>query len=268
MIKHRRYITKAIVFLGSMIAIGSSLVTSSDEQLLSIGIHNVGAPLAYMNNHQPSGLFPDIVTSIIKQTDALPHLQLLPYKRILEHTHNDKLDLFLLYQQNNAILSTKIINYNCLPRSLVTLDLYLYGTTQASVKNNPTVASHTALSHHKDHIIIDGKRYKNINLNTTESLFKSLASQRVDYVVASSLLNDFWQTKLNTTFSPIKSLGLGTIRVCYRLELESHSIFAQLKRQFSKPPSKAQLKAFETILTHYGISTDHSHSFLTEPPDP
>ncbi|GAB3109522.1 hypothetical protein GCM10027217_36210 [Pseudomaricurvus hydrocarbonicus] len=178
----------------------------------------MGEPLAFNKESKVVGLLPDLILALGAAAGLEVKVHLLPYQRIFTNQqwiHQDLGLTFYTGQQNKAIESRHL---TCFQRPLIRIPLYIYGT-KPSTRTTPTLATLIPTPLLKEYFKLPSIEGKKLNVKrspSAEAAFKSLISDRVDYVAASDIVSEYWAAQL--PFKPLmvfSKVGVAFGTLCY-----------------------------------------------------
>ncbi len=265
MMTFQRFALYVLVSLQANLCHADTLNTSPQEAStppLKIGMHNMGEPLAYIDQGVVSGIFPELVQSIGELSGVNIEIQLLPYQRIFTQATWQQQDLGLTFQPNRKSVSEIPLKLACFDKPLFRSRLKIYGIKK-SVKDKPIMASLVPAQLNKSkHLLaeIGGTSLQVIERNSVEALFKSLLSSRVDYIASSELATYYWRQKLQAP--PIHAFArLADVEgiLCHPKKKNTKESISQLASYINSIDDQSFSEMVEPILKAY----DFPDSFLS-----
>jgi ABC-type amino acid transport substrate-binding protein len=167
---------------------------ASAQMTLNIGMLNMGEPLAYQHEGQAKGIYVDLIRTVAGAGNFEIDIQLLPYQRIFTPETWQKQDLGLVFQAPTTVDAEPLNRLSCFNKPLLNTQLKVYGLRKAD-KDHPRLATliPAALNKRTDLLeTVGGKSLNIIERVSVEALFKSLLSERVDYIATTDIANHYW----------------------------------------------------------------------------
>jgi hypothetical protein len=222
-----------LLLIGCSILTGhSSSASTSDKITLSIGMLDMGEPLAYSDSGNASGIYVDLIRAIADASGYDAHIKLLPYQRIFTPAIWQQQDLALSFRAGKSDYTGPLSRLTCFDEALFRSRLNIYGLSK-SERKNPTLATiiPVELSKHENIVgIIGGKSLNIIRRINVEAMFKSLLSKRVDYIATAEISNYYWSQKFQipplTAFANLTDVESF---FCYPQERNNKTSVAQFK---------------------------------------
>lgn len=191
--------------------------SSSAPKAINIALGHSGYPLMDGAGEKSRGVLPDILRSLLRPLGFVDvRIGTMPYYRLSKALASGEVDAIGLSDTDLKFFMNQNSGLSCIQAPIFHFTPGVYSHTDMVVIN-PRIghmlpSSPGAL----DSIVqlLGAAEYSEHYLKTSGSLFKSLATGRIDYAISSGLFARYWSHRLDTEFHAVQNLGSIGLHLC------------------------------------------------------
>ncbi len=201
---------------------------------LSIGILQSGMPLSGQNEkHETTGIYVEFLDTFTQQLGIQANYVSMPLQRVQSSLLGNQSDLAIwITTKKKSIVKSALVD--CFSPGLIALpaSIYTHGRAISEPARVGLLVSFDKSMLDKMFADIGVFNYSQHQLKTINALFKSLASNRIDYVLSTDIGAEYWQAHLHTTFKAVQELNTAEAFLCYRHDRFNNEALAQLRKAY------------------------------------
>lgn len=191
---------------------------STPSATVRIAVYPGGLPhVGHGDNGIIFGMVPDLLQPMWRQLNIEPTYIDFPFPRLLAALAERQVDIAIIPATTSTLLN-QAEDIRCMEPPLLHMSYSLFSRKDGGVTNSPRVGllhpgrdKDLAMRMQESGYATYSRHY----LKSIGAMFKSLASDRLDFVMSTDLAAEFWSAQLGTQFQSIHQFGATMIYVCY-----------------------------------------------------
>lgn len=227
----------------ALLIILASVSVCSNADTIVIAAIESGKPLAVKTaENSYSGIYIDFLDLFGLELGSKTKYVYFPSHRAARALAQQQIDMALMLSSNWRPLKPPK-NTTCLEPSFIKLQANLY-QRNATPPATTRIATMSPASDKElgDMLAAHGITvFSKHRLQSSEAMFKSLASQRVDYALSSDISEQYWEATLNEHFVVTKTIDTVEVFLCYANNRFSPKSEQALKTSYQRALSKFDL---------------------------